>query len=293
MGIRTANRRWLDRLSTAGLIGPPVVWLIAFYAFPVVFVIGFSLNLMSLFPGDVGLDFGVWRDTLSSPHYRGLLLKSFRMSLTVSVVSVLMAYPVAYFLAFCVRSRKYILFLVIIAPFWTSFLLRVLAWRVILGEQGLLNSAAYWLNLRSPDDPIPHLIYSQFSVMLVLVYDWVPFVVFPIFMSLEAMDRSLMDAAGDLGASRLTAFLKVTLPLSAPGAIAGFLFVFIPTLGEFVTPLLVGGPTGFLYGNAIADLFGFGLDWQTGSVLALQLLAIVLVLAAVMSRFLLPSRVQR
>jgi len=149
------------------------------------------------------------------------------------------------------------------------------------------------LNLRSPDQPISWLIYSQFSVMLVLVYIWVPFVALPIFVSLENLDRSLLEAAGDLGASRWRTFVRVTLPLSFPGLLAAFVFVFIPTIGEFVTPLLVGGSSGFLYGNAIRDLFESGLDWQTGSVLSLFLLAVVGVLTALFARFLRPEAVVR
>jgi spermidine/putrescine transport system permease protein len=150
-----------------------------------------------------------------------------------------------------------------------------------------------WLNLRSPDQPISWLIYSQFSVMLVLVYIWVPFVALPIFVTLENLDRSLLEAASDLGASRWRTFLRVTLPLSFPGLVAAFVFVFIPTIGEFVTPLLVGGSSGFLYGNAIRDMFESSLDWQTGSVLSLFLLAVVAVLTALFARFLRPDAVVR
>jgi spermidine/putrescine transport system permease protein len=122
--------------------------------------------------------------------------------------------------------------------------------------------------------------------MLVLAYVWIPFVALPIFVSLENLDRNLLEAASDLGASRWRTFLRVTLPLSLPGVFAAFLFVFIPTIGEFVTPLLVGGPSGYMFGNAIQDLFTRGLDWQTGSVLAIFLLAVVALLMAVFGRFL-------
>ena len=174
-----------------------------------------------------------------------------------------------------------------IAPFLTSYLLRVLAWKVILGNQGVLNTFLFWTGLRSRDHPISQLLYSRFAVMLVLVYVWVPFVALPIFVSLESLDRRLLEAACDLGASRWQAFRRVTLPLSLPGVAAGFLFVFIPTLGEFVTPSLVGGTSGYMYGNQIVDLFGTGFpDWETGSVLAVFLLAIVAVLTAAFARVL-------
>ena len=205
----------------------------------------------------------------------GLFWKSIRMSVTVSVVVVLLAYPIGYFLALCAPKRKYVLLLLIIAPFLTSFLLRVLAWKVILGETGVLNSFLSWAHLRDPGDPITWLLYSQVAVMIVLAYVWVPFVALPIFVSLDSLDPSLLEAAGDLGASRWRTFVRVTLPLSLPGVLAAFLFVFIPTIGEFVTPTLV----------AIQDLFTRGLDWQTGSVLALFLLLVVAGLMALFGRF--------
>jgi spermidine/putrescine transport system permease protein len=214
------------------------------------------------------------------------------MSLIVSAVVVLVAYPLAYFLALSGTKRKYILLLIVIAPFLTSYLLRVLAWKVILGDQGVINTFLFWTGLRSPSHPISQLLYSRFAVMLVLGYIWLPFVALPIFVSLESLDRRLLEAASDLGASRLQAFRRVTLPLSLPGIMAAFLFVFIPTLGEFVTPSLVGGASGYMYGNQIVDLFGTGFpDWETGSVLALFLLGVVTVLTFAFSRFLQPRRV--
>jgi spermidine/putrescine transport system permease protein len=214
------------------------------------------------------------------------------MSLAVSVIIVLLAYPLAYYLALSGTKRKYVLLLLLIAPFLTSYLLRVLAWKVILGSQGVINSFLFWIGLRSPDDPISQLLYSRFAVMLVLGYIWLPFVTLPIFVSLETLDRRLLEAASDLGASRWQAFLRVTLPLSLPGVVAGFFFVFIPTLGEFVAPSLVGGASGYMYGNQIVDLFGTGFpDWQTGSVLAIFLLGVVTLLTLLFSRFLQPRQV--
>ena len=170
-----------------------------------------------------------------------------------------------------------------IVPFLTSFLLRVLAWKVILGDHGVVNSLLFSIHVRSPESPVTWLLYSQFAVMLVLAYVWIPFVALPIFVSLNNLDRGLLEAASDLGASRVRTFLRVTLPLSAPGLVAAFLFV--STIGEFVTPLLVGGPSGYLYGNAIQDLFTRGTDWQSGSVLAMFLLLVVAGLMALFGRF--------
>ena len=203
------------------------------------------------------------------------------MALVVSVLVVLVAYPLAYFLALSGTKRKYVLLLLLIAPFLTSYLLRVLAWKVILGDQGVVNSFLFWTGLRAPDHPLSQLLYSRFAVVLVLGYVWLPFVALPIFVTLENLDPRLLEAASDLYASRLQAFRRVTLPLSLPGVAAAFLFVFIPTVGEFITPSLVGGTSGYMYGNQIVDLFGTGFpDWETGSVLSLFLLAVVAALIA-------------
>jgi spermidine/putrescine transport system permease protein len=271
-----------ERGVTAALLSAPMLWLLLFFVAPVVYVASYSLGAIKLFPTDTGvISLDDWSRFLGGGSiYLGLFWKSVRMSLTVSVVVVLLAYPIGYFLALCVRKLKYVLLLVIIVPFLTSFLLRVLAWKVMLGDRGVVNSALVSLHVRPANDPIEWLLYSQFTVMLVLAYVWIP-----IFVSLDNLDRSLLEAASDLGASRIKTFLRVTLPLSLPGLIAAFVFVFIPTIGEFVTPLLVGGTSGYMYGNAIQDLFTRGLDWQSGSVLAMFLLLVVAGLMAIFGRF--------
>jgi spermidine/putrescine transport system permease protein len=289
---REAGRTWP---LTASLLSPPALWLTLFFLLPIVIVALYSVGKLQLFPTDSAVfSLDGWRALLGGGSvYLGLFWKSMRVALTVAVVVVALSYPIGYFLALTAGKRRYVLLLLIITPFLTSFLLRVLAWKVILGHSGVVSSALVWLNLRSPDQPISWLIYSQFSVMLVLVYIWVPFVALPIFVTLENLDRSFLEAASDLGASRWRTFLRVTLPLSFPGLVAAFVFVFIPTIGEFVTPLLVGGSSGFLYGNAIRDMFESSLDWQTGSVLSLFLLAVVAVLTALFARFLRPDAVVR
>jgi spermidine/putrescine transport system permease protein len=272
--------------ATTTLLGLPVAWLVAFFVVPIAIVAAYSFDVYSLFPGKHGFTLAAWRAFIHSSVYLGLFWKSVKMALIVSVVVVLLAYPVAYYLALSGTKRKYVLLLILIAPFLTSYLLRVLAWKVILGNNGVFNSFLVWTGIRSADHPLSQLLYSRFAVMLVLAYVWVPFVALPIFVSLDTLDRRLLEAAADLGASRWQAFRRVTLPLSLPGVVAGFLFVFIPTVGEFITPSLVGGTSGYMYGNQIADLFQTGFpDWETGSVLALFLLGVVTVLTLCFARF--------
>jgi spermidine/putrescine transport system permease protein len=223
----------------------------------------------------------------SEGSFLRLFFRSVTMATTSSVWAVIVAFPIAYFLAFGIRKSKYTWLLIVIAPFLTSYLLRVFAWKVILGDQGLINSTLFELGARDPDNPLTFLIYSQFTVILVLLYAWVPFIILPIFIALENIDRRLIEAATDLGASRLHALRKVTLPIAAPGIVAAFLFVFIPSMGEYITPSLVGGNNGFMFGQAIANQFvGGALDWQVGSVLSIFLLGVVLFLTLTTSRFL-------
>jgi spermidine/putrescine transport system permease protein len=287
-----ARRRLRLDLTTPSLLGLPLGWLAVFFVLPIAIVAAYSFDVYSLNSGPHGFTLGAWRSFVHDPVYLRLFWKSAKMSLTVSAIIVVLAYPLAYYLALSGTKRKYILLLLLIAPFLTSYLLRVLAWTVILGDQGAVNTFLFWTGLRSPAHPLSQLLYSRFAVMLVLGYIWLPFVALPIFVSLENLDRSLLEAASDLGASRLQAFRRVTLPLSMPGVAAAFLFVFIPTLGEFITPSLVGGATGYMYGNQIVDLFGTGFpDWETGAVLAMFLLGVVTVLTVAFARFLQPRQV--
>jgi spermidine/putrescine transport system permease protein len=277
------RRRRLD-LTTPALLGLPIGWLLVFFLAPLAIVALYSVDVLALFPGPHTFALGGWY-RLFHTGYIHLFWRSAELALIVSALVVLAAYPLAYFLALSGSRRKYVLLLLLIAPFVTSYLLRVLAWKVILGNEGVINSFLAWTGLHS--QPLSFLLYSRFAVMLVLGYVWLPFVALPIFVTLESLDRRLLEAASDLGASRLQAFMRVTLPLSLPGVAAAFLFVFIPTVGEFVTPSLVGGTSGYMYGNQIVTLFQTGFpDWETGSALALFLIGVIAALTLVFVRFL-------
>ena len=280
------RRRLRVDLTTPTLLGLPLAWLAVFFLVPIGIVAAYSLDVYSLDPGPHSFTLTAWRDFLHSSVYLRLFWKSVRMSLTVSAIVVVLAYPLAYYLALSGTKRKYILLLLLIAPFLTSYLLRVLAWKVILGNQGVVNTFLFWTGLRSPDHPLSQLLYSRFAVMLVLGYIWLPFVALPIFVSLESLDLHLLEASTDLGASRWTTFRRVTLPLSMPGVIAAFVFVFIPTLGEYITPQLVGGPGGQMFGNAIQASFAESFDWQFGSAMSMFLILAVAVLLVIFGRYL-------
>lgn len=190
---------------------------------------------------------------LKNPVPAILMLKSVAMSFVVTVSVLLVAYPMAYFLAFRVDRYKVLWLILITIPFWTSYLLRVFAWKIVLGFNGAINSGLISLGLI--DKPLDFLLYNPVAVVITLIHAWVTFAILPIYVSLEKVDRTLLEAATDLGDSRWTRFRRITFPLSLPGLISAALLVFIPTVGDYVTPTLVGGPGGTMIGNAIQTLF--------------------------------------
>jgi spermidine/putrescine transport system permease protein len=194
----------------------------------------------------------------------------------------LLAFPVAYYLAFHAGSKRFSLLTLLLVPAWTSYLLRVLAWKIMLSSGGVFNAALLALGLVEEAKPI--LLYTRGAVIITLVYVWIPFVALPIYSALQRIDPSLLEAAADLGSPPWRTFLKVTLPLSLPGVLAGFFIVFIPTLGEWVTPMLVGGVSGSMYGNVIQDQFVRALNWPVGSLMSLVMLGFVLLFLLLFSR---------
>ena len=198
--------------------------------------------------------------------YLKLLWRSIGVSATVTLVTVLLAYPMAYFIAFRVKRNKMLWIILITIPFLTSYLLRVFSWKIILGYNGVINSGLISLGLLA--EPLEFLLYNLTSVVVTLAHSWAAFVILPIYVSLEKIDRSLLEAARDLGETAWMTFVRVTLPLSMPGVIVGSMLVFIPTVGDYVTPTMVGGPRGILIGNIIQSQFGKASNWPMGATIA-------------------------
>lgn len=270
----------------------PGTYVVIVLIVPIILIALYSFSLITNVPGvHTAFSTSDWSDFLTGAAnpFRTAFFRSIAVTLIVSCACVLGAYPVAYFLAFVAGRRRYTALLALLAPFFTSYLLRVIAWQVILNNNGVINSALWQLGLRAHGNAIGWLIYSNFAVALVLFYAWVPFVAVPIFVVLDNMDRRLLDAAHDLGAPRLSTFLRITLPMSLPGVAAGFVFVLIPTTGEFIAPLLVGGSGSQLFGNSIQAFFSNTPDWNYGSVLALTLIVVVLILLALFGRYIAPD----
>jgi spermidine/putrescine transport system permease protein len=208
-----------------------------------------------------------------NPIYLVLLLRSNIMSWVVTFFVIITAYPMAYFLAFRVRRGKLVWLILITVPFWTSYLLRVFAWKIILGYQGLINTG--FMSLGILKAPLEFLLYNPTAVVVTLTHAWAAFAILPIYVSLEKIDKSLLEAATDLGDTPRERFWGITFPLSLPGVVAATLLVYIPTVGDYVTPSLVGGTSGIMIGNLIQSLFGKANNAPLGSALSIVMMAAI------------------
>lgn len=260
---------------------PPSAWLAVFFLLPLVLIVAISFR-----PETGPIDFDdPWSPSLTqyerifeTPSYLRLLGTSAVMAAAVASAATLLAYPVAYYLAFRAKRRATLYLLLLLIPFATSYLLRVMAWRLMLGQEGAINSFLEWIGLIG--EPLDLLLYSRAAVVITLVYVWIPFAALPIYAAMQRIDRDHLEAAADLGAGPWTRFRRITIPLSLPGALAAFFMVFIPTVGEYVTPSLVGGTEGFMYGNLIQDFFSSAANWALGSALSVLMLVVTAVLVA-------------
>ena len=267
-----------EAASGLAMISPTASYAILLLAAPLALIFIYSF----LTDGDPGIirsfTFANYIEAWTSELYRVVMLRSLMVAMTVTAVTVLLAFPVAYFVSFHVDpSRKSLWLFLITIPFWTSYLIRVFLWKVILGYNGVVNSGLLGLGIIS--EPLQWINYNVGAVVVTLAHAYAPFAILPIFVALEKIDRSLLEAGQDLGESRFMTFLRVTLPLAMPGVIAAVLIVFIPTIGDFVTPQLVGGPEGRLVANLI-QLQYLKLDnYPLGSAIAVSAMMIVTVVS--------------
>jgi spermidine/putrescine transport system permease protein len=265
------------------LVLPPALWLLAFLVLPYLWLFVQSF----LATDDLGQV--VWSPTLehyqrlvTRPLYLRTLMHTFQVAGIVTVLSVLLSLPLAYAIAFKVRRFKRLIYTLIIIPLWVSYVVRAYAWRLILGREGLLNGLLLYLGLA--DGPIEAFLYSDVAVIIGMVHIFTPFVLMPLYTSFEQIPRQLIEASQDLGAGRLTTFTRVVLPLSLPGLIAGATFAFVLALGDFLSPLLLGGADSLLIANVVQNLFGTSNDRPLGSAVGIVMLMVVLVLLELTGR---------
>jgi putrescine transport system permease protein len=283
---RAAATAWLKRRGKWLIILPPLLYLLVFFLIPFAFALAISLadtalrvppftDILSISPDwhiHLTLNLGNFRYLFADEVYGLSYFYSIKTAFFSTVVCLALGYPMAYAISRTSKSTQSILLLIVILPFWTSFLLRVYALEGIIRETGLLNTALLWLGII--EHPL-QIMRTSFAVYVGIVYSYLPFMVLPLFATLEKLDHSLLEAAGDLGSPPWRAFLDVTLPLSMPGIIAGSMLVFIPAIGEFVIPTLLGGPNNLMIGRVLWDEFFGNRDWPVASAVAIAFLVLL------------------
>ncbi|TAJ97233.1 MAG: ABC transporter permease subunit [Reyranella sp.] len=266
------------------VIGLPFLWLGIFFLLPCLLVLAISLGTYapdSVPPVELGLSIKSFALLFSDGLYLAAWLSSLRIAATSTLVALLLGYPMAYAIARTAPNRRPLLLMLVVLPFWTSFLIRIYAWMGLLADNGLIDQFLRWSGLVSNPGTI---LGTEWAVHLGIVYAYLPFMVLPLYATLEKLDDSLLEAAADLGAKPLAAFFTVTLPLSLPGIVAGCLLVFIPAVGEFVIPDLLGGTETLMIGKVLWDEFFTNGDWPLASAVAVCLLVLLVGPIAIFQR---------
>jgi len=266
------------------IIAAPYLWLLVFFLAPFAIVLKISLAdpVFGQPPYTQSVSLDNFAFLFTDKIYVVTYLRSVFMAACATVLCLALGFPMAYGIARSRPSTRSLLLMLIILPFWTSFLLRVYAWMGLLNNYGTINTFLLWTGVI--DQPIPFM-YTDFAVFVGLVYSYLPFMILPLYASLERMDLDLVEAAQDLGASRSRAFWDVTWPLARPGVIAGCLLVFIPAIGEYVIPYLLGGPESMLIGRVLFDEFFVNLDWPLASAVAIVLLLLLVIPIVLLQRY--------
>jgi spermidine/putrescine transport system permease protein len=256
---------------------PPITWVLLFLLLP--YAVLFLYSFWTVTPSQQIVhqwNTSNYRELLQVPVYLEVLLRSMRIAGTVTLLSLLLGYPLAYFVSFHAGARKELLYQLVIIPLWVSYLVRAYAWKTILGSDGVLNTLLQYLHITS--HPQQFLLYSPFAVVLTLTHIYTPFTFLPIYAAMEHIPRPLVEASQDLGATPMHTFWRVILPLSIPGAIAGATFSFVLSLGDFLAPLLVGGPSGIMISNIVVSLFGAAYNWPLGAAISACMMLLVIAL---------------
>jgi spermidine/putrescine transport system permease protein len=255
---------------------PPLLWVGLFLVLP--YALMFAHSFWTIRDGVIVHHWNLdnYATLFSKPIYVDVLLRTMRIAASVTLCSLLLGYPLAYYLSFHSGARKGLLYQLVIVPLWVSYLVRGYAWKTILGSEGVLNGFLQYLHLTH--EPVASLLYSPFAVVLMLTHIYTPFVFLPIYAALEHIPRPLVEASHDLGAGSAQTVLRVILPLSLPGLLAGATFAFVLSLGDFLAPLLVGGPSGTMIANVVQSLFGAAFDWPLGAAISACILLITLTL---------------
>lgn len=276
-----SNDKITDRRPWA-LLSPSLLAITLLVVIPMAFMLVYSFyENIDLAVDKVAFQFGNWQEVATDSYYHTAIWKTLRLSIIVTLLAAFLGYVPAYFIAMTTFRDKWLLLLLLIMPFWISFIIRTLSWIHIFGNQGALNGLFRFLGLI--DEPLP-LMYNEFTVIVGFIHVFLPYMILNIYVSLEGIDKNLEPAARTLGATPWQAFREVTLPLSVPGLAAGCLLVFVLTGGSYVTPLILGGPSDFLFGNLIYDAIVTELNWPMGATLSFTLLLLLGLVVVLYSR---------
>jgi spermidine/putrescine transport system permease protein len=272
-----------SRAYKSGVTIPPLLWVTVFLLLP--YAILFCYSFWSVSSAQVIVhDWNLqnYFQLVRNPIYLQVLLRSMRIAASVTVFALLLGYPLAYYLSFHAAKRKDLLYQLVIIPLWASYLVRGYAWKTILGSDGVLNGFLQYLHITHR--PVEFFLYSPFAVIITLTHIYTPFTLLPIYASLEHIPRNLVEASHDLGSSPWSTFRRVILPLSLPGVLAGATFAFVLTLGDFLAPLLVGGPGGIMISNVVVSLFGAAYNWPLGAAISFCMMLLVVSLLLITER---------
>jgi spermidine/putrescine transport system permease protein len=263
-----------SRAYKAVIAAPPLLWICLFLLLP--YGLMFAHSFWIVRDGVLVRHWNLqnYRALFANPLYLQVFLRTARIAGSVTLCSLLLGYPLAYYLSFHAGPRKELLYQLVIVPLWVSYLVRGYAWKTILGSDGVLNGLLQYL--RVTHEPVSFFLYSPFAVVLMLTHIYTPFVFLPIYAALEHIPRPLIEASQDLGADRRDTFLRIILPLSIPGLLAGATFAFVLSLGDFLAPLLVGGPSATMLANIVQSLFGAAYDWPLGATISVCILLITI-----------------
>lgn len=275
--VAPATSDWLPRPRTGALalLAVPVGWMVFFYLIPLGILLLYAFWSVDYLTIDRTFTLDNIRTVASNALYPTVLVRTFLMAVAVTLTSIVIAFPIAWWLAKRVTSHKELLLMLVVFPLWSSYLVRAFAWKTILGSNGILNSFLMWTGLTS--EPITAFLYSRTGMYITFSHVWLPFMILPLYTILDRLPDPLLEASADLGSTGWQTFRRIVLPLSLPGIVAGSLSVFSLTMGDYITPSLIGGSPGTeLIGGIVADQFGVANNWPLGAALILPVLAIVI-----------------
>jgi len=273
---------WRAHLVRFGAVVPAIVWISLLVVVPLSIMFVFSLWEVRDYRINHAWTLEQYRATLGSRLWRVLLFRTLTTALIVASIATAVGLPLAWFVSQRLKRTKMLALILLLLPLWVSFLLRAYSWKVILGDRGILNT--FLIDIGVIKEPLNALLYSRTAVVIALLYVSIPFVFAPIFVAFERIPREVLAASGDLGGSGLRTFFHVAVPLAMPGIVTGFAFSFVLSVGDFVTPTLVGGTSGTMVGALIVSQFGLAFNWPLGAAMALTLFVVVLAFLALVQR---------